>query len=107
MENKTPSSMTKAILWMLFISVVLFWLPFFGPLIAGVVGGKKAGGVGKAIIAVFLPAVIVGAGFFALASVLSGIPVIGMVAGLGGVTLALINVGPLLIGAIIGGVLSK
>lgn len=107
MENKTPSSMTKAILWMLLISVLLFWLPFFGPLIAGVVGGKKAGGIGKAIIAVFLPAVIVGASFFALASVLSGIPVIGMVAGLGGVTLALINVGPLLIGAIIGGVLSK
>ncbi len=104
--EKNKSSVTKAILWMLLISVLLFWLPVFGPLIAGFVGGKKAGSVGKAIIAVFLPALIVGGGFFALASLLSGLPVIGMVAGLGGVTLALINVGPLLIGAIIGGVLT-
>jgi len=106
METKSNSSITIAILWMLLISMLLFWLPVFGPLIAGVIGGKKAGGVGAAIVAVFLPAIIVGGGFFALASLFSGMPVIGVVAGLGGLTLALINVGPLLMGAIIGGILS-
>ena len=79
----------------------------FGPLIAGVVGGKKAGGAGSAILAVFLPAIIVGGAAFALAAVLSGFPVIGLVAGLGGITLALMNIGPLLLGAVIGGFLSK
>ncbi len=106
MEKNNKGSLNKAILWMLFLSVLLFWLPVIGPLIAGIVGGKKAGAVGRAIMAVFLPAIIVGGGFFALASVLSGMPVLGVVAGLGGLTLALMNVGPLLIGAIIGGVLS-
>ena len=100
-------SITRGIIWMLFISVLLFWLPIIGPLIAGIIGGKKSGGVGAAIMAVFLPAFIVGAGAFAMASILSGLPVIGIVAGLGGLTLALMNVGPLLIGAIIGGVLSQ
>lgn len=107
MTIENTGSITKAMLWMLFISVLLFWLPFIGPLIAGLVGGKKAGGVGSAIIAVFLPALIVGVGVFALTSVISGLPVMGAVAGLGGLTLALLNVGPMLIGAIIGGVLSQ
>lgn len=90
MTIENTGSITKAMLWMLFISVLLFWLPFIGPLIAGLVGGKKAGGVGSAIIAVFLPALIVGVGVFALASVISGLPVMGAVAGLGGLTLALL-----------------
>jgi len=33
--------------------------------------------------------------------------VVGVLAGLGGLSLALVNIGPLLLGAIIGGVLSK
>ncbi|NOR69811.1 MAG: hypothetical protein GQ532_08995, partial [Methylomarinum sp.] len=73
---------------MLLLSIGLFWLPIIGPLIAGVVGGNKAGGVVAAIIAVFLPAFIVGSGFFVFASILSGFPVLGVVAGLGGLTMA-------------------
>lgn len=107
MTIKNKGSITSAILWMLLISILLFWLPVIGPLIAGIVGGKKAGGVGAAIMAVFLPGLIVGGGLFALAAVLSTFPLIGFVAGLGGVYLALLNVGPMLIGAIIGGALSK
>lgn len=104
--SKPEGSITSGMLWMLFISILLFWLPIIGPLVAGIVGGKKAGGIGAAIMAVFLPAIIVGAGAFVLASIASGLPVFGMVAALGGVTLALMNVGPLLVGAIIGGILS-
>ena len=107
MSSEPKGSITKAILWMLFLSILLFWLPIFGALIAGVVGGKKAGGVGSAILAVFIPAIIMAVLAFALATVLSGIPVIDLVAGLGGLSMALINVGPLLVGAIIGGILDK
>ena len=91
---------------MFVISLLLFWLPFFGPLIAGFVGGKKAGGVGSAIGAVFLPALILGVFLFVLGTV-SGLPVVGAVTGATAfLVVALGAVGPLLVGAIIGGALA-
>ena len=53
-------SIGAAIFWMCIISLLLCWLQFFGPLIAGFVGGKKAGGVGNALMAVFLPCILCG-----------------------------------------------
>lgn len=106
MTAKPKAKLTSAMLWMLLISILLFWLPLFGPLIAGIIGGKKAGGVISAITAVFLPAIILGAVAFAFTAIASGLPMIGMVAGLGGLSLAMFNVGPLLLGAIIGGILA-
>tara|TARA_B100000676_G_C18077895_1_gene848991 strand:+ start:1491 stop:1808 length:318 start_codon:yes stop_codon:yes gene_type:complete len=99
-------SIVIAIIWMSVISLLLFWLPFVGPLIAGVVGGKSAGGVGSAILAVLLPCIVFGALLFFVASSLTGIPLVGAVAGAGGLVLALAHVGPLLLGAIIGGILA-
>jgi hypothetical protein len=61
MTSGKKGSIGSAIVWIFIISVLLFWLPVIGPLIAGIVGGKKAGGVGSAIIAVFLPGI-----FFAI-----------------------------------------
>lgn len=107
MAQKNEGSILGAAVWMFFISLLLFWLPAIGPLIAGIVGGKKAGGVGPAIMAVFLPAIFLGIGIFLLTSIFSGLPVIGFTAGLGGLGLALLNVGPMLLGAIIGGLLSE
>ncbi len=93
-------------IWMFIISLLLFWLPFFGPLIAGFVGGKKAGGVGSAIGAVFLPAIVLGVFFFVLGTV-SGLPVVGAVTGASAfLVVAVAAVGPLLVGAIIGGALA-
>jgi hypothetical protein len=93
-------------IWMLVISILLFWLPFFGPLIAGVVGGKKAGSVGAAIVAALLPAILVGIALFFAATLLTGLPLIGFLAGAGGFVLVVAHVGPLLVGAIIGGVIA-
>ena len=70
------------------------------------VGRKKAGGVGSAIAAVFLPAIIFGFLLFALVTTISGIPLIGAIAGAGSAILVLAHVGPLLVGAIIGGLLA-
>ena len=101
MSNR-PGSIGSAIIWMFVLSILLFWLPVIGPLIAGFVGGRKAGGLGNAIIAVILPAVLFGVILFFLGSLLTGIPLFGIMAGTGGAILVLAHVGPLLLGAILG-----
>lgn len=105
MANQKKGNILSGIFWMFLISILLFWLPGFGPLIAGIVGGKKAGGLINAIIAVFLPAIIMGIMLFVFGSALTSAPIIGFVAGAGSFILVISNVGPLLIGAIIGGIL--
>lgn len=105
MATKKNGSIISGIFWMFLISILLFWLPGFGPLIAGIVGGKKSGGVVNAIIAVILPAAVLGIFLFLFTSLLTGAPIIGFVAGAGSFILVISNVGPLLIGAIIGGIL--
>lgn len=92
--------------WMAVISLLLFWMPVLGPLIGGIVGGKRAGGVGRGILAALLPAIIMAVLFALSASVLTGFPLIGAVAGAGILVLLASGVGPLLLGAIIGGILA-
>ena len=104
MRQSKRGNIVGASLWMLLIALLLFWAPFVGPLVAGLVGGRKAGDVGCAIIAVFLPAALVGLAAFLLAGVLSGLPVVGIVAGLGAFVLVAANVGPMLLGAVIGAI---
>jgi hypothetical protein len=106
MSEEKKGSIISAIIWMFVISLLLFWLPFAGPLIAGIVGGRKAGGLGSALIAIFLPGIVFGVALFILASSLTGIPLIGIVAGAGGFILAISHIGPLLLGAIIGAILA-
>ena len=96
-------SIGSAMVWMFVISILLFWIPILGSLIAGFVGGRKAGSVGSAIVAVFLPGIIFFVVLLLLAASLVGIPLIGIAAGAGGLMLSLLHVGPLLIGAILGG----
>ncbi|HYM70860.1 MAG TPA: hypothetical protein VEZ44_14780 [bacterium] len=106
MSTTSPTrrgSIAGAIGWMFLISILLFWLPVVGPLIAGIVGGRKAGGVGAAILAVILPALCLGAVLLVFGTALTGIPLLGMLAGLGTAVLVLLHAGPLLLGAIIGG----
>ena len=105
-EKEHNGSVGTGIGWMFIISVLLFWLPLIGPFIAGVVGGKKSGELGNAIMAVFLPAIVFGLFLFAFASTLSGLPLIGAIAGAGGFLLCMVHIGPLLLGAIIGGAIA-
>ena len=55
---KERSSLTAAALWMIGLSILLVWMPF-GQFIAGLVGGKKAGNLGRAIGACIVASVIV------------------------------------------------
>ena len=92
--------------WVFLPSLLPFWLPVIGPLMAGLVGGKKAGGVGAAIAAVFLPAVFVGILLFVLFTAI-GLPFVGaLTGGIAFLTVAATMIGPLLIGTVIGGVLA-
>lgn len=106
MAANSKGSIGAGVFWMFLISILLFWLPVFGPLLAGFVGGRKAGGIANAIVAVFVPAIVIGLLLFLFATGLTGIPIIGVVAGAGGVALSLVHVGPLLVGAIIGGLMA-
>lgn len=98
-------SVGSAMTWMFVLSILLFWMPIMGPLIAGFVGGRRAGTLGNAIVAVFLPGVVIGVIMFFLASVLTGFPLIGALAGAGGILFAFAHVGPMLVAAIVGAVL--
>ena len=92
--------------WMFVLSLLLFWLPLLGMFIAGLVGGRKAGGVGTAILAVLLPGLVVAGLMFFLATALTGMPLLGAIAGFGTGVLIVANVGPLLAGAVVGGLLA-
>jgi hypothetical protein len=99
-------SVLLGMIWMGVISLLLIWLPGIGPLLAGIVGGKVAGGVGAGLMAALLPAVLLTALMFFAGTMLTGIPLIGAIAAMGSLILILFNIVPLLIGALIGGLLA-
>ena len=103
---KGDTHIVAGAVWMLVISVLLFWLPVAGPLIAGFVGGKKAGGVGAAIAAALLPAIVAAVFLFLSGTLLTGVPLVRVLAGAGGFVLVAAHVGPLIVGAIVGGALA-
>jgi hypothetical protein len=108
-ETKPPrrGSIMSAMNWMGGLTLLLFWLPVLGPLIAGVVGGWKAGSAKRAIIAVFLPAVLIGVLVAVAVGWLMHGFFWGLLAGFGGVALSLLNIGPLLLGALAGGLAAQ
>ena len=104
--EKKKGRLGPAVAWMLGLSLLLFWLPVLGMFIAGLVGGRKAGSAGMAIVAVFVPAAVVGLLMFFLATALTGMPILGAIAGFGSGVLVVANVVPMLAGAILGGILA-
>lgn len=93
-------SIISAILWMVILSILIGWIPLFGSLIAGYVGGKKAGSVSNAIIAVALPALLLA---ILIYTVFSSIPVVGALIAGAAFTIVIIYNLILLFGAVIGG----
>jgi hypothetical protein len=105
-DTQGKGRLGAAMAWMLVLSILLFWLPVLGMFIAGLVGGRKAGTVGTAVGAALLPALVVAVVMFFLTTALTGIPLLGALAGFGSGVLVVANVVPLLAGAVIGGILS-
>ena len=104
-DEKGKGRLGSAMVWMFVLSLLLFWLPVLGMFIAGLVGGRKAGSVGTAVAAALLPAAVVAVFMFFMATALTGMPVLGAIAGFGAGVLVVANVVPLLVGAVIGGIL--
>ena len=97
-----PASVGYGLGWMLLLPVLFFFLPVLGPFLGGLVGGRRAGGVGGALIAAALPALVLSVTAYSLlefleltrASTAIGTMVFfGMIGG----------AGPTILGAIVGG----
>ena len=105
-SGRQGGSVLSGSIWMIVISVLLFWLPGVGGFISGVVGGKIAGGVGPALAAWLVSSILFGVVFAVFGTMLTGMIVVGFIAGLGGLLIAFIDAGARLLGAIISGVLA-
>jgi len=100
-DNK--GSILSGFFWMLFLSILLCWLPLIGQFLAGFVGGKKAGGVFNAVIAFFLPAIVITILFI---FVVPFFPFIGPLIGSMVVAAAIVGNFTLFCGAVVGGALA-
>ncbi len=110
----TPTSTVpakKGLFWIgaavMFVGgIILAFIPFIGPFIAGVIGGKIVNGSKRAALAALLPAFVAAVGILLL-SILGGpIAFLGGVAGsLALIVVAIFHGLALLLGALIGGAL--
>jgi len=91
-------------LWMVLISIALFFVPAINGLVGGLVGGYKVGGVGRALAAAVLPAAVVAVGMWILFALFDA-PLWGVLAGTAVAVLVLLADIGLFIGAAIGGAL--
>lgn len=91
---------------MMMLGILLSWIPGLGTLIAGIVGGRVAAGLRAALLAAVLPSILLGVLLFFTSALFANLPFIGVLAAMGGLTLATTQVLMLLVGAAIGGLLS-
>jgi len=105
-DRRDSGSLTWGAIWMIVIPILLFWIPGIGGFIGGLVGGKVSGGVGRALMAWLLSSIIVGVLFAVAGTALTGMPIIGIFAGMTGLMLALVDSGARLLGAIVGGLIA-
>ena len=92
--------------WMVVLSLALFFVPGLNGLIAGLVGGYLVGSLGRALAAAVLPALIVAVGLWMLLAAL-GMPILGFFAG-GAITVLIVlaEVG-LFLGAAVGAIVHQ
>jgi hypothetical protein len=105
MADRGDTSLVVSALWMLVISMLLFFLPALNGLIGGAVGGFKAGSVKRGLIAALLPAIGAGVGIWVLLAIFDA-PIIGFLSGLAFGVWALISSIGLLVGAMLGGAMA-
>lgn len=105
MADQGDTSLVVSAIWMVVISMLLFFLPAVNGLIGGAVGGYKAGSVKRGLSAALLPALAAGIGIWVILAIFNA-PIIGFLSGLAFGVWALISSIGLLIGAMIGGAIA-
>lgn len=105
MAGYDRSSVVASSLWMVGISLVLFFLPAFNGVIGGIVGGYKAGTPRRALSAAVLPAIAVLFGVWGLMAAFDH-AVIGFISGVAAGIWAVFSSIGLFIGALIGGAIA-
>jgi hypothetical protein len=105
-NERSSGSIIGASVWMVVVTVALFFLPLINGLVGGGVGGYRAGGVKPALIAAVLPAVVASVAIWGLIAAL-GAPVLGFFGGTAvGLMVLLADVG-IFAGAAVGGWLGR
>ena len=66
MSEENRPSVARASTWMAILSALIGGIPIIGPLIAGYIGGRKAGSAGAALASAIIPSVIMGVGLYLL-----------------------------------------
>jgi hypothetical protein len=100
------SSIVAGSLWMVGLTLVLFFLPLINGLVGGLVGGYKVGGVKRALTAALLPALVVAVALWIIFTIAEA-PVWGLLAGVTGATLVVLAEVGIFVGAAIGGAMAK
>jgi len=100
-------SIIGASLWMILVGGLLLWVPFLGPFLGGIVGGRHAGSVGRALLSVLCAVALVGGAGWLLGTAVTSWPLVAAIAGLGASALVVAHAGPLVLGGIIGGLTSR
>lgn len=101
-QVKSETNIVEGSLWMIGVSLVLFFIPMLNGLIGGFVGGYRVGSVKKAMMAAFLPAIVVAVGLWLMFTAL-GLPVAGFFTGITIAMLVVLSEVGLFVGAFIGG----
>ncbi len=101
-QVKSETNVIEGSLWMIGISLVLFFIPMLNGLIGGFVGGYRVGTPKKAMMSAFLPAVVVAVGLW-LMLMAFGLPVAGFFTGITVAMLIVLSEVGLFVGAFIGG----
>jgi len=91
-------SVIKAAFYMSVISLLLIWLPIVGPVLAGIVGGRAARTVGRALLASVVPSILVAGGLFWILNAFD-LPLIGALSGVAVFVFILIGDIPMAIAA--------
>lgn len=100
------SSIGMGTVWMVVLSLALFFVPGVNGLIAGLVGGYLVGSLGRAMAAAVLPALIVAVGLWILLAAV-GMPILGFFAGAAVTVLIVFAELGLFLGAALGGVVHQ
>lgn len=105
MVQVKDKSIAVSALWMIFISMALFFMPAVNGLVGGAVGGYKAGSIARGLAASVLPAIALGAALWVLLALFDA-PILGFFGGVAVGLWALLSSAGLLLGAAIGDALA-